>query len=146
MTPEHSPTLTPAGIQRCGIVAFAVLAGTLLLSSHDRWHGPMCPVWLLYHIHCPGCGLTRSFTELWRGHFQLALRYHPVGPPLFLLCVLATLAGLAQWRLPGARRQVAAAYARLISPRVLSPAVGLLLLLWVARLILESQKSSLFLW
>jgi len=37
---------------------------------------------------CPGCGLSRSFVALSHGNLWAALRFHPLGPFLYLLCLL----------------------------------------------------------
>jgi hypothetical protein len=39
-------------------------------------------------ISCPGCGLTRSFVALAHGHIQNAFHFNPMGPILYLTCLL----------------------------------------------------------
>ncbi len=42
-------------------------------------------------LPCPGCGLTHSFCEIGKGHFQSALSWNWLGIPLFALFILAWL-------------------------------------------------------
>lgn len=42
----------------------------------------------IFGFSCPGCGLTRSFVLTARGDLGGALRANPVGPALFLVCLL----------------------------------------------------------
>ena len=135
-----------AGIRIGGIVAFGILAGTLLLSFLPGWHGLACPIWLVYHVHCPGCGITRSLVEAWRGHFRLSFRYHPCGFPVFVCCVMLIVGGLLDGRSERASAQVRLTASRLLNPRVVVPVACLLIALWIARLLLEVKHNSLFLW
>jgi hypothetical protein len=34
---------------------------------------PRCPIYELLHLRCPGCGATRAFAALLRGHFNEAV-------------------------------------------------------------------------
>jgi len=67
--------------------------GVLVLSFlYAPWanEGPvLCPTRLVFGIPCPGCGLTRSFCAMTRGHIAEALSYHLYGPGVFVGCVLA---------------------------------------------------------
>ncbi len=57
-----------------GLAAFVVLA---------HWHpsggadSSICLFRRATGIPCPGCGLTRSFAALAKGHFRLAFGFHP---------------------------------------------------------------------
>lgn len=48
----------------------------------------LCHLKRVFHVPCPGCGLTRSFISM--GHFNLlaAASYNVMGIPLFLLTLL----------------------------------------------------------
>lgn len=48
---------------------------------------PQCPVWLLFHIQCPGCGITRALAALLHGNLREAFS-------LNALAVLALPAGI----------------------------------------------------
>ncbi len=41
---------------------------------------PVCPLYTLTGIHCPGCGLTRGFHALFHGDFLTALHYNALLP------------------------------------------------------------------
>jgi len=41
---------------------------------------PVCPLYTLTGIHCPGCGLTRGFHALFHGDFLPALHYNALLP------------------------------------------------------------------
>ncbi len=126
--------------------AFAILSITLVLALIPAWRGPICPVWLVFHIHCPGCGLTRSLIELWQGHLWLSLRYHPFGPPLFVCCLLVTAGALADWAVPSTQSLLRSTLARSRRPRILTPVACLLVLVWILRLLLEFGHNTVFLW
>ena len=51
-----------------------------------------CPINRLFHIRCPGCGLTHAWLSFLSGDIQNAFRYHP----LFLFAPLLIL--LFVWR------------------------------------------------
>jgi hypothetical protein len=41
---------------------------------------PVCPLFTLTGIHCPGCGLTRGFHALFQGDVLTALHYNALLP------------------------------------------------------------------
>ena len=45
---------------------------------------PVCPLYSLTGIHCPGCGLTRGFHALFHGDVLTALHYNAL-LPIFVL-------------------------------------------------------------
>lgn len=45
----------------------------------------------LFHIPCPGCGLTRAFVAMAHGHVGEAFVWHPMGPLLWTLAFGYTL-------------------------------------------------------
>lgn len=47
----------------------------------------VCVLRLASGVPCPGCGLMRSFSSTAAGDWTAAVRFHPMGPVLFLLCV-----------------------------------------------------------
>ena len=49
---------------------------------------PPCLITLLIGQRCPGCGLTRAFTQLWLGHFQKAIEFNPLSPLVFAVMLL----------------------------------------------------------
>lgn len=50
-----------------------------------------CPIHYLFHIYCPGCGLTRMILSIFKLDFYQAFRYNPY---LFILFVLAIIYGI----------------------------------------------------
>ena len=42
----------------------------------------------MFHISCPGCGLTRSFRAILNLDFVSAFKYNILGIPLFILCII----------------------------------------------------------
>lgn len=49
----------------------------------------------LFGLPCPGCGLTRSLTNVSHLDLGRALAYHPFGPLIWTLVVFLAVAGLA---------------------------------------------------
>lgn len=37
-----------------------------------------CPIRLIFHLYCPGCGSTRMFRSLLHGNFYQAFRFNPL--------------------------------------------------------------------
>jgi hypothetical protein len=87
----------------CGVI---VLSFVLQVRSDDHaafcflpnWPIPSsCPSQAIFHVGCPGCGLTRSFVFLAHGEWQRAFAKHRVGWLLAAAVVLQIpyrLAGL----------------------------------------------------
>ena len=50
-----------------------------------------CPIHYLFHIYCPGCGLTRMIISIFKLDFYQAFRYNPY---IFILLVLFILYGI----------------------------------------------------
>lgn len=83
-------------------LAAVALIGSFMLQPSDEgglWlHIPViramvpvpetCMTRRILGISCPGCGLTRSFVHLARGDVFTALTLNPMGPVLFLMCLL----------------------------------------------------------
>ena len=52
----------------------------------------ICPFFNLFHIPCPGCGLTRSMILLFQGKWLESIRYNVLGIPLFVCCLIYLVA------------------------------------------------------
>ena len=50
------------------------------------------PLFNLFHIPCPGCGLTRSMILLFQGKWLESIRYNVLGIPLFVCCLIYLVA------------------------------------------------------
>ncbi len=112
-----------------------------LLLSRTTVEGPRCLFRALFHLPCPGCGLTRSLENLWRGEWALSLRHHPFGPPIFLLCVLVLIGDLRP--LPHFPER----FAQFWKQRRITVGIAAALLgLWAVRLGLWARGDSFFLW
>ena len=69
--------------------AIVVVAAAFMLRLRDnetvavKWLGvdlpPMCVSRSLFHVECPGCGLTRSFVALASGEYTRSVRFHRLG-------------------------------------------------------------------
>jgi hypothetical protein len=73
------------------VVVFAVLgaAGAAAALGLVR-----CPLAALYHIPCPGCGMTRAMVLLVTGHVAASLRMNAFAAPVALASAALALAAL----------------------------------------------------
>lgn len=72
-------------LSACGVLAFA--AGSALVWYFDPTKAsffPVCPLYALTGLACPGCGLTRGFHALFNGDVPTALHFNAL-IPLFAL-------------------------------------------------------------
>jgi len=65
-----------AGILAVGAGAFVVA----YFNPTTAGFFPVCPLYSLTGIHCPGCGLTRGFHALFHGDFLTALHFNALLP------------------------------------------------------------------
>ncbi|HVW24552.1 MAG TPA: DUF2752 domain-containing protein [Polyangiaceae bacterium] len=90
-----------------------------------RLRVPLCPVALLFHLPCPGCGLSRATFALLRGDVREALDWHPLVivalPALGALALHAT----SHERATAGKERAAVALSALL--------MGLLVAVWLAR-------------
>ncbi|MGH7439735.1 MAG: DUF2752 domain-containing protein, partial [Polyangiaceae bacterium] len=73
------------------VVVFVVLAATGVAAALG-WI--RCPLAALYHIPCPGCGMTRAVLLLSTGHVGASLRMNPFAVPVALASGALALAAL----------------------------------------------------
>lgn len=92
----------------------------------------LCHLKRVFHIPCPGCGLTRSFISM--GHFNLfaAASYNVVGIPLFILTLLQ-IPYRAYWLAQPERKKMTLRGFRLEGAFMIGISV-LLLAQWLVRL------------
>src|SRR6185295_17087267 len=67
-----------------GAAAWLVPAGDQVATPGGSPLGGLCLWHALTDLHCPFCGMTRSFVALAHGRLEAALRFHPAGPLLFV--------------------------------------------------------------
>lgn len=86
---------------------------------------PLCPTQALFHLPCPGCGLSRSLVCCAHGELTRAFWLHPLGPLFFGLLIGAVALRFFPRLQP--------------SPKLLNRGAGvlivLMLLLWITRLL-----------
>jgi Protein of unknown function (DUF2752) len=61
----------------------------------------VCLLRRLFHLPCPGCGMTRAFAALAKGDWAVAIALHPLAPVLAAELVLGWVAwglSLVSWR------------------------------------------------
>ncbi len=90
-----------------GAVAFAAGSAVVAYVNPTETHLlPICPLFALTGIACPGCGLTRAFHALFHGDLVTALGYNALTPVWVVIfayvAVSLTLTavrgkGLAMW-------------------------------------------------
>ncbi len=82
--------ILPNGAVLVSLACLGVLVASRLLPPDGLPGVDLCAFHALTGLPCPGCGLTRAFCALARGHFYEAWQLHPFAFPLFA----ATLGGL----------------------------------------------------
>lgn len=84
---------------------WAILCGAYLLVAaclpSTGWSFRICLFHQALGVDCPGCGMTRAISNLWRGDFWMALRYHPFSPLAFVLLLFqaSSIAFPLDWRI-----------------------------------------------
>jgi hypothetical protein len=136
---------TEAPIRMAGAAAACMAAGTFLM-AYARLPGIACPSRLFFHAPCPGCGLTRSMEALWHADLLSSFRCHPLGLPLFLLCVAFAVRALC----PTGRRRITGPLDHmlgfLLKPASAAGFAVLMIIVWLARLGLALAGNRFFLW
>jgi len=75
-----------------GLVGIAGLAVFHVWTpSGDPTHA-VCLLRRLFHLPCPGCGMTRAFAALAKGDWSTAVALHPLAPVLAAELVLGWVA------------------------------------------------------
>lgn len=57
----------------------------------------VCPIHYLFHIYCPGCGLTRMMISIFKLDFYQAFRYNPYVFILLNLFIIYLLYALIRY-------------------------------------------------
>jgi uncharacterized protein DUF2752 len=74
-----------------GLVGLAGLAVLHVWVPSGDPSGAICLSRRLFHLPCPGCGMTRAFAHLAKGEWGAALGLHPLAPVVALEMVLGWL-------------------------------------------------------
>lgn len=121
-----------------GVASAIILAGSWML-AHLRKQGPECLFRRMTGLPCPGCGMTRSLEEIWRGNLPLSIRYHPLGIPVFILC----LAGVFTLFFPRLFHRL---HWTKVSFRIPLMLLSIVMAVWILRIALLFDHSTYFLW
>ncbi|MBX3271212.1 MAG: DUF2752 domain-containing protein [Sandaracinaceae bacterium] len=70
----------------------SVMLGASFLLPESGMGLPLCWIKALTGLPCPGCGLTRSITNISHLHFADAAGFHPFGFPLYALSLVLVVA------------------------------------------------------
>lgn len=76
------------GARTVRLWVLAGLAGLAGLAAFHVWipsgdsASAICLLRRLFHLPCPGCGLTRAFAALAKGNWSAAVTLHPLAPVL----------------------------------------------------------------
>lgn len=57
------------------LITFGAAIGIIAIMYHFDLP---CPFQFLFHIDCPGCGITRAYISLFRLDLRAAFSYHPL--------------------------------------------------------------------
>ena len=77
-----------------GALGLVALVVSVLLPAEGLGFD-MCWLNATFGLPCPGCGLTRSVTNISHFHWMAAWQYNPFGFPTHAVFVLMTVCGLA---------------------------------------------------
>jgi hypothetical protein len=79
----HPSTGRPRSLRAAGVaVAWALVA----LPTALGWQ--RCALAVLFHVPCPGCGMSRALRLLVSGHPGASLRMHPLTVPVLVAALL----------------------------------------------------------
>jgi len=90
--------------------------------------------------------MTRSLSNVWRGEFLVSLRYHPLGIPLFIVCVCCILFCISDHIFPRLNRLTTRIRALFLKNATLSSIGVTMVCLWVVRLVLWKTGPHFFMW
>ena len=90
--------------------------------------------------------MTRSLTSIWHGDFLLSFRYHPLGIPLFAICVFCLLFCVSDHVFPPLNRYTNRMRAIFMKNATLSSIAVTMVVLWAARLVMWKTGPHFFIW
>lgn len=62
-----------------------IIGGTALVLNYFNIR--VCPFYNIFHIPCPGCGLSRAYDELIHLNFRQSIRYNILAIPILLFLI-----------------------------------------------------------
>lgn len=74
-----------------GLAGLAGLAVLYVWVPSGDPSGALCFSRRVFHLPCPGCGMTRAFAHLTKGEWGAALALHPLAPVIALEVLLGWL-------------------------------------------------------
>jgi hypothetical protein len=87
---EPSPAL------RLRVARAAIVAGVWILAGLPASLGlQRCAIATLFHVPCPGCGMTRALRLLASGQLDASLRMHPLAVPMLIAGALLAASTVA---------------------------------------------------
>lgn len=125
--------IVPASYLERGLAAVgagAMIVGSGVVAYFDPTKVgffPVCPLYALTGLACPGCGLTRGFHSLFHGDVLTALDYNAM-LPFFAFLITCGFAAMVYYAISGRRLPV-----NPIHPKALSVFFVLLLVFGVTR-------------
>jgi hypothetical protein len=124
------------------IFAFAVLIGSFIMPPNGIGFA-LCWFKNMTGLPCPGCGLTRSIACITHLHFGEAVHYHPFGPVVYVLAILAVAMKFAGER---RRQKLAAVFDRnrRLAGGIYWSVVGAFIVYGLVRLALVVRDPTLF--
>lgn len=86
----------------CVFVFLAFLHHTGIFSAQEmESHSPLfCPFKTLFHIPCPGCGMTRAMLSLLSGNVLQSVLFHPFSVLFFAWVLLSIIPDRAVRKFP----------------------------------------------
>jgi hypothetical protein len=109
-------------------IAPAAVFGLMTMASPSDDGLTICPMALLTGVACPGCGMSRAIAWMFRGDLERSVGYHPLGPLVVVISVVAV-----GWALGRRFRGWSTPRTALLNGGLVVLAV-LLMAVWLARL------------
>ncbi|HSS78524.1 MAG TPA: DUF2752 domain-containing protein [Thermoanaerobaculia bacterium] len=110
----------------CGIVGLVLLHAW---TPDGDAASSICLLRRLFHLPCPGCGMTRAFASLAKGDWPAAVKLHPLAPVL----AVELAAGWAIWGIALASRGTFQPFRPDRTQAVLLANLAALVALWLGR-------------
>lgn len=110
------------------IISLIVLIVTILSSLLNF---KICLINNLFHFPCPGCGMTRSFILLLKGHFIEALKYNFILPIVLVIYVAIIVWNIEDYK---SKKHTFEDFTKKYKAIIITIAVILTLIQWIANL------------